>query len=46
VKYRTAAAFDRDVARLPVHHRQLFSTAVRDHFLPAIAAGSFTGYPP
>lgn len=46
MKYRTAAAFDRDFARLPVQHQQMFRTAVRDHLLPAIDAGSFTGDPP
>lgn len=46
VNYRTAAAFDRDFAQLPVEHQRSFSIAVRDHFLPAIEAGSFTGNPP
>lgn len=46
MKYRTAAAFDRDIARLPAEHQQLFSAMVRDYFLPAIEAGSFTGKPP
>ena len=46
MKYRTTAAFDRDFARLPAEHRAQFTAAVRDHFLPAIAAGAFTGTPP
>ena len=46
MRYRTAGAFDRDFKQLPVEHRQLFLTALREHFLPAIEAGSFTGTPP
>ncbi len=46
MKYRTAGAFDRDFASLPVEHRTLFLAILKDHFLPAIAAGSFTGTPP
>jgi hypothetical protein len=46
VKYRTAGAFDRDLAGLPAEHRALFLSVLRDHFLPAIAAGAFTGTPP
>lgn len=46
MKYRTTAAFERDFARLPAAQRQLFSTAIRDHFLPTIEAGAFTGNPP
>jgi hypothetical protein len=46
VKYRATTAFDRDFARLPAEHRRLFLTALREHFLPAIDAGSFTGTPP
>jgi hypothetical protein len=46
VKYRTSAAFDRDFARLPTEHRHLFLAALREHFLPAIDSGTFTGTPP
>lgn len=46
MKYSTLPAFDRDLARLPHRHRELFLTALRGHFLPAIAAGSFSGTPP
>lgn len=46
MKYRTVAAFDRDFARPPDQHQQMFRAAVRDHLLPAIEAGSFTGTPP
>lgn len=46
MKYRTSASFDRDLARLPVEHRRLFIALLREHFLPAVAAGSFTGTPP
>lgn len=46
MKYRTAAAFERDFARLAAAHQQMFLATVRDHFLPAIASGAFTGNPP
>ncbi|MFD7157271.1 hypothetical protein ACFV9C_21920 [Kribbella sp. NPDC059898] len=46
MKYRTASTFDRDLARLPGDHRQMFLKILGEHFLPAIAAGSFTGAPP
>ncbi|MFC7218886.1 hypothetical protein ACFQLX_12025 [Streptomyces polyrhachis] len=46
MKYRTLASFDRDFARLPAEHRRLFLAALREHFLPAIEAGGFTGTPP
>ena len=46
MKYRTATAFDRDFAALPAEHRRMFLAALREHFLPAIAAGAFTGTPP
>ncbi|WP_152360357.1 hypothetical protein [Microlunatus speluncae] len=44
--YRTAGAFDGDFGGLPTEHRDLFLSVLRDHFLPAIAAGGFTGTPP
>jgi hypothetical protein len=40
VKYRTTASFDHDFSKLPKEHRALFLTAVRDHLLPALAAGA------
>ncbi|WP_427893913.1 hypothetical protein ACQHIV_12660 [Kribbella sp. GL6] len=46
MKYRTASTFDRDLAGLPGDHRQMFLKILGEHFLPAIAAGSFTGTPP
>jgi mRNA-degrading endonuclease YafQ of YafQ-DinJ toxin-antitoxin module len=46
VKYRTTGAFDRDFARLPTEHQQMLLKVLREHFLPAIDAGSFTGVPP
>jgi hypothetical protein len=46
VKFRTATTFDRDLARLPADPRQMFLKILREHFLPAIDAGSFTGVPP
>ncbi|MBV9312211.1 MAG: hypothetical protein JO100_00445 [Pseudonocardia sp.] len=46
MKYRTASVFDRDFARLPPGHRAMFLTVLREHFLPAIAAGAFAGTPP
>jgi hypothetical protein len=45
VRYRTSSAFDRDFARLPAEHRRLFLSVLREHFLPAIAAGAFSGTP-
>jgi mRNA-degrading endonuclease YafQ of YafQ-DinJ toxin-antitoxin module len=46
VKYRTTGSFDRDFARLPTEHQQMFLKVLREHILPAIDAGSFTGVPP
>lgn len=45
MRYRTTTAFERDYNHLLREHRALFRTAVREHFLPAIAAGSFSGSP-
>lgn len=45
MRYRTTSAFDRDLARLPAPHRTMFLAALREQFLPAIAAGAFTGTP-
>lgn len=46
MKYRTSSAFDRDFAGLPAEHRRMFLAALREHFLPAIATGAFSGTPP
>ncbi|MFC0862280.1 hypothetical protein ACFHYQ_08225 [Sphaerimonospora cavernae] len=46
MKFRRAAAFDRDFTRLPTEHQRLFLKALREHVLPAIGAGAFTGDPP
>jgi hypothetical protein len=35
VKYQTTPAFDSDLRRLSKRNRDLFRTAVRDHFIPA-----------
>lgn len=43
MKYRTNTSFERDLARLPAEHKKLFLAILRDHFLPAIDAGAFTG---
>ncbi|MBE1603962.1 hypothetical protein [Actinopolymorpha pittospori] len=32
--------------KLPGEHQRAFQSILREHFLPAIAAGSFTGNPP
>lgn len=45
MRYRTTSAFDRDLSRLPASHRAMFLTALREQFLPAIAAGAFSGTP-
>jgi hypothetical protein len=46
VKYRTLESFRSDFDRLPAPHRAMFLDLLRTHFLPAIAADSFTGSPP
>lgn len=46
MKYASTSSFDRDYARLPREHRQMFRTTLQEHFLPAIADGSFSGTPP
>jgi hypothetical protein len=46
MRFRTYRSFDRDFAKLPAEHRKAFEEALRRHFLPAVAAGSFTGQPP
>ncbi|MGQ0575270.1 MAG: hypothetical protein ACT4RN_13840 [Pseudonocardia sp.] len=45
MRYRTTAAFDRDIVRPPPEHRQLFVRELRDHFLPAVDAGGISGSP-
>lgn len=46
MKYRALESFRRDLARLPAEHQKMFMAALREHFLPAIEAGSFSGTPP
>ena len=46
MKYRSAESFRNDFRRLPGEHQKLFLQAVREHLLPAIEAGSFSGAPP
>lgn len=46
MKYRTLESFRADFGRLPAPHRAMFLDLLRTHFLPAVAAGSFTGSPP
>jgi hypothetical protein len=46
MRFRVYKSFDRDVGKLPPEHYQTFREIVHKHFLPAIAAGSFTGKPP
>ncbi len=45
MRYRTTPRFDRDFSALAPEHRKLFLRVLRDQFLPAIAAGSFSGSP-
>jgi hypothetical protein len=46
VKYRSLDSFRNDFRRLPGEHQRMFREALREFFLPAIEAGSFTGAPP
>jgi len=46
VKYRALESFRNDFRRLPAGHQQVFLQILREFFLPAIEAGSFTGTPP
>ena len=45
MKYRTLESFRNDFRRLPAGHQQAFLQILREFFLPAIEAGSFTGTP-
>lgn len=45
MKFETTASFDRDFTKLPREHQRLFRDAVANYFLPAVAAGAFTGDP-
>lgn len=45
MRFRSTAGFDRDLARLPPDHRRSFLRELREHFLPAVAAGAFSGTP-
>ncbi len=46
MKYRRAVSFDHDFSGLAADHRRMFLKVLREHFLPAVAAGAFTGSPP
>ena len=46
MRYRTTAGFDTALAKLPREHRRLFADAVRDHLIPALAAGAHRGEAP
>jgi hypothetical protein len=46
VKYRSLESFRADFGRLPAEHRAIFVDVLRAHFLPAIAAGCFSGTAP
>lgn len=46
MKYRSLESFRSDFRRLPDEHQRVFLRVLRDHFLPAIEAGSFSGAPP
>jgi len=46
VRYTTSSSFARDFRRLPRDHQQAFLKTLREHFLPAIEGGAFTGSPP
>jgi hypothetical protein len=46
VKYQTTAGFDAALAKLPREHRQMFISATRAHFLPALAIGAHRGETP
>ena len=46
MKYRSLESFRNDFRRLPAEHQQMFLQVLREFFLPAIEAGSFSGTPP
>jgi hypothetical protein len=46
MRFRKLPSFARDFDRLPREHQQMFRKIIREHFLPAVDAGSFTGRPP
>ena len=43
MKYRSLESFRNDFRRLPAEHQQMFLQVLREFFLPAISAGSFSG---
>lgn len=45
MKYRTLESFRNDFRRLPAAHQRVFLEILRQYFLPAVAAGSFSGSP-
>ena len=46
MKYRSLESFRNDFRRLPAERQQMFSRVLREFFLPAVGAGSFSGAPP
>ena len=46
MKFRRSASFDRDFSRLPAEHQSMFLRLLREHFLPAVSSGAFSGSPP
>jgi hypothetical protein len=46
VKYRSLDSFRNDFRSLPGEHQRTFLRELREHFLSAIDAGSFSGTPP
>ena len=46
MRYQTTAGFDNALAKLPREHRKMFIDAVRNHLIPALAAGVHRGEAP
>lgn len=46
MKYRRSASFDRDFSLLAAEHQSIFLQLLREHFLPAVAAGALSGSAP
>lgn len=46
MRYKTTAGFDSALATLPRDHRRMFTDPVREHLLPALAAGAHRGEVP
>ena len=45
-RFRSLDSFRNDFRRLPAEHQRIILQALREFFLPAIGAGSFSGAPP